>query len=229
MTMTTTYGMSTTTIPASRSGMSFDLTIGAPFDRPSMLRPMVKAVLSAMDSGTFVEGWRCSIPLTDDGDEFRDYIFDGVELVRTMAYIPASAETIGYEMMMATRAGSATDEDDASDWWNDTHPADADRFPCGKQVDPPSKPTDVARADINRRDYARRTLAKSAGFANHKDWKSAGYPRTFDGIKPHKIATLIELAGIPKTSGGIAVLSTSIVRPHLTNTGKHSAIGSHNN
>lgn len=228
----------TANIPASRTGFGFPVTVVAPMDAPDTLAPMVRSFLRHVDSVSLsheigeIDGYEIPAQLskwvftvdTLDGWK-RDYRFNGVEIVRSGAYRPATVAEIVETMRMFTR-----DESVEIPQEDEVNPLDA------PQVATTNSRFVTDRAAINRRDNARRVLAKAMGYTGNKDWSAAGFPLDLDvatasdnpaGIKPHKFEGKVKDAEIP-TGSGIPAYSVSVVRPHKLNTGMHSAIGSHN-
>lgn len=187
--------MMTATIPATRSGLSFPVTITL-LAGEDHLAPMVRSFLSADDK----MDW--SYVVTYDDGSVRRYTFDGAEVVRGSAYIPGGID--------ALRAAFVAYRDETHGTANDTD--DEGNAVVDNLGYAPSE-----RKAINRRDAARRKVAAAMGFNGIKAWKAAGSPVNWDtvrgSVKTAKAFDTIKRESDLTPGGTIPVLSASIVRP----------------
>lgn len=134
-----------------------------------------------------------------------EYRFDGAEIIRDLVRYQSADEIKSTLLMLA-----------------------------GMEEEPSEPGTsELSRREVNRRDHARRTIAKAMGFRGIKDWQANGSPMPAEGSDAWKRcgrnpARTIALADIPSPgTGGIPALTTSIVRPYTTKVPRY--VGGHRN
>lgn len=215
-----------TIIPPVRSGLTFPVTIVAPYDSPDDLAPMVRSFLSYASDVSCGEcdsltDWNYTVHYSDG--RVREYGFDGAEVIRGEAYIPRGIEGLraAFVAYRDEMHGTAKDTDDDGN-------AVVDNLGYA-----PSE-----RKAINRRDAAIRKVAAAMGFSGIKPWKAAGSPvdwaKVRASVKTDKgYETIVRESGLNVTLPPSAGSSTghaytaSIVRP-MRRPGQYQG-HSHNN